>query len=116
MLKNHEKFHSANGKRTILVADDEQINRAILGAILENDFEVLYAENGKDYSGKCYISQSACYDDAKDVADMIEAAFPKLCGKVEIHYVGTLIGSHTGPGTVALFFWGDPKFPRRESK
>lgn len=75
-----------------------------------------YAENGKDYSGKCYISQSACYDDAKDVADMIEAAFPKLCGKVEIHYVGTLIGSHTGPGTVALFFWGDPKFPRRESK
>ncbi|MBQ6233695.1 MAG: EAL domain-containing protein [Clostridia bacterium] len=48
MLKNHEKFHSANGKRTILVADDEQINRAILGAILENDFEVLYAENGKE--------------------------------------------------------------------
>ena len=40
MLKNHEKFHSANGKRTILVADDEQINRAILGAILENDFEI----------------------------------------------------------------------------
>ena len=48
MLKNHEKFHSANGKRTILVADDEQINRAILGAILENDFEVLYAEDGKE--------------------------------------------------------------------
>ncbi len=72
-----------------------------------------YAENGKDYSGKCYISQSACYDDAKDVADMVEAAFPKLNGKVEINYVGTLIGSHTGPGTVALFFWADPKFPRK---
>ena len=48
MLKNHDKFHSANGKRMILVADDEQINRAILGAILENDFEVLYAENGRE--------------------------------------------------------------------
>jgi DegV family protein with EDD domain len=72
-----------------------------------------YAENGRDYSGKCYISQSACYDDAKDVADMVEAAFPKLNGKVEINYVGTLIGSHTGPGTVALFFWADPKFPRK---
>ena len=29
-----------------------------------------------------------------------------------INYVGTTIGSHTGPGTVALFFWGrDRKLP-----
>ena len=59
-----------------------------------------------DYSGKCYISQSACYDDARAVADLIEAKFPKLNGKVEINHIGTTIGSHTGPGTVALFFWG----------
>lgn len=64
------------------------------------------AENGLDYSGKCYISQSACYDDARAVADLIEAKFPKLNGKVEINHIGTTIGSHTGPGTVALFFWG----------
>ena len=55
---------------------------------------------------KCYISQSACYEDARQVADMIEARFPKLNGKVEINSVGTTIGAHTGPGTVALFFWG----------
>ena len=60
----------------------------------------------RDYAGKCYISQSACYDDARAVADLIEARFPKLDGKVEINSVGTTIGSHTGPGTVALFFWG----------
>ena len=64
------------------------------------------AEDGLDYSGKCYISQSACYDDARAVADLIEAKFPKLNGKVEINHIGTTIGSHTGPGTVALFFWG----------
>ncbi len=64
------------------------------------------ADDGLNYSGKCYISQSECYDDAKTVADMIEERFPKLNGKVEINYVGTTIGSHTGPGTVALFFWG----------
>ena len=40
------------------------------------------------------------------VADLIEAKFPKLNGKVEINHIGTTIGSHTGPGTVALFFWG----------
>ena len=64
------------------------------------------AQGGLDYSGKCYISQSACVPDAQAVAALVEQRFPKLNGKVEINYVGTTIGSHTGPGTVALFFWG----------
>ena len=45
-------------------------------------------------------------EDAKAVADLIEQRFPNLDGKVEIFNIGTVIGSHTGPGTVALFFWG----------
>lgn len=68
-----------------------------------------HAQNGLDYSGKCTISNSACYEDARAVADLVEARFPKLNGKVEINSVGTTIGSHTGPGTVALFFWGDER-------
>ena len=64
------------------------------------------AEGGLDYSGKCYISMSACMDDAKEVARQIEERFPKLDGKVVINDIGTTIGSHTGPGTVAVFFWG----------
>ena len=48
MLKSHEKFHSANGRRLILVADDEMINREILGEILKNDYEVLFASDGKE--------------------------------------------------------------------
>ena len=64
------------------------------------------AQDGNDHSGKCYISHSACLEDAKAVAEKIESRFPKLNGKVEINDVGTTIGSHTGPGTVALFFWG----------
>ncbi|MBQ8510882.1 MAG: DegV family protein [Clostridia bacterium] len=68
-----------------------------------------HADGGLDYSGKCYISNSACYEDARAVADLIEAAFPKLNGKVLINSIGTTIGSHTGPGTVALFYWGDER-------
>ncbi len=64
------------------------------------------AEDGTDYSGKCYICQSACMDDARAVADLVEEKFKKLNGKVEIFNIGTTIGSHTGPGTIALFFWG----------
>lgn len=64
------------------------------------------AENGTDYSGKCFISNSACYEDAKAVADLIKNRFPNLNDEILINSVGTTIGSHTGPGTVALFFWG----------
>ena len=64
------------------------------------------ADDGLDYSGKCYISHSACLEDAKEVARKIEERFKKLDGKVEINNIGATIGSHTGPGTVALFFWG----------
>ena len=67
------------------------------------------AENGTDYDGECYISNSDCYEDAKAVADMIEAKFPKLKGRVKIYSIGTTIVSHTGPGTVALFFWGSKR-------
>lgn len=68
-----------------------------------------HAKNGLKYSGKCFISQSACYDDAKAVADLVEETFPNLDGKVRINSIGTTIGSHTGPGTVALFFIGDKR-------
>lgn len=66
-----------------------------------------HADDLTNYNGKCYISNSDCIDDARAVADLIEASFPNLNGKVLINSIGTTIGSHTGPGTVALFFWGD---------
>ncbi len=79
--------------------------------VIQTIFEKMkeHAQDGADYSGKCYISQSACYEDARAVADLIEEYFPKLNGKVVINNIGTTIGSHTGPGTVALFFWGDER-------
>ena len=63
-------------------------------------------KDGADYSDKVYISNSACYEDAKAVADLIEAAFPKMNGKVEINDIGTTIGSHTGPGNSCIVFLG----------
>lgn len=68
-----------------------------------------YARDGLDYDGKCFISMSNCMADARAVADLVEARFPKLNGKVVINWIGTTIGSHTGPGTVALFFWGEKR-------
>ncbi len=68
-----------------------------------------HAAGGTSYSGKCFISNSACYEDARAVADLVEERFPHLDGKVLINSIGTVIGAHTGPGTVALFFFGDER-------
>ncbi len=64
------------------------------------------ADKGKEYDGKCFISNAGCEEDAKKVAELVEATFPHLNGKVQISSIGAIIGSHTGPGTVALFFKG----------
>lgn len=68
-----------------------------------------HAQGGLAYNGKCYICHSACLEDAQAVARLVEERFPNLNGKVLINSIGTTIGSHTGPGTVALFFWGDER-------
>jgi len=53
MSKDRERIYSSEGKRLVLVVDDEEINREILGTILESDFEVLYASDGEEALRQC---------------------------------------------------------------
>ncbi|MDD3428496.1 MAG: DegV family protein [Oscillospiraceae bacterium] len=54
-----------------------------------------------------FISHGDCMEDAQYVAHQVKA---KMNVKdVYIHYVGPVIGSHSGPGTVALFFLGSQR-------
>ncbi|MBQ8738203.1 MAG: DegV family protein [Clostridia bacterium] len=64
------------------------------------------AENGLKYDDRCYICNSDSYEDALTVKNMVEERFANLKDKVEIYNIGPTIGSHSGPGTVALFFMG----------
>jgi len=87
--------------------------KAVINMIV--DKMAAHADKGLNYDGKVYISMSACEEDARAVADLVEKRFKKMKGKVEINNVGTTIGSHTGPGTVALFFFGDSRSSDPES-
>ena len=87
--------HKLRGKKKVVEAMVEKM--------------VKHAKDGTNYSGKCYMCSSACLEDARMVSDLVEAKFPRLNGKVQHYSIGTTIGSHTGPGTVALFFWGDER-------
>ena len=48
MPNDREEFRPAGGIRRILVAEDEMINRELLGLVLEEHYEIVYAENGRD--------------------------------------------------------------------
>lgn len=96
-----------DNKGKLIPRSKVRTKKKVIERIVEKMAE--HALSGANYNGKCYISHSGCYDDACDVAKLIEEKFKRLAGKVEINYVGTTIGSHTGPGTVALFFWGDER-------
>lgn len=62
-------------------------------------------DDGLDYSGPVYMQQSACLEDANELANMIKQTFVNV-KEVNIFPVGSVVGSHTGPGTVALYFMG----------
>jgi DegV family protein with EDD domain len=55
----------------------------------------------------CFISHGDCIDDAEYVADLLKDKYGVK--EVIISYVGAVIGSHAGPGTVALFFLGNQR-------
>ena len=54
-----------------------------------------------------FISHGDCEDDAKYLADMVREKYnPK---RIEMGHVGAVIGAHSGPGTLALFFLGNER-------
>ena len=59
----------------------------------------------KDKNDVIFISHGDCLEDALTLKEMIKErlGFQNFL----INYVGTTIGSHSGPGTLALFYMGD---------
>ena len=69
-----------------------------------------HAEGGEAYSGKCFICHSNCLEDAEITKAAVAARFPNI-PEIRICEIGTIIASHCGPGTVAVFFLGDERLP-----
>lgn len=65
-------------------------------------------ENYTNVYDTVMISHGDCLNDAQYIADKIKKQF-KSVKEVIIGNVGPVIGSHTGPGVVALFFFGEQR-------
>lgn len=64
---------------------------------------------GQDYDEKVFISTADNIEVAEKLKSMIEEKFPNIDGGVKIFNIGPTIGSHIGPGTIALFYWGEER-------
>lgn len=87
--------HKVKGKRSAIKGIVEKMKQ--------------FADGGTNYCQNVYISHSNCINDAIAVRTLIEETFPFAKGKISINNIGSTIGCHSGPGTVALFFWGAPR-------
>ena len=68
-----------------------------------------HCDDGKNYSGKCWICHSNNLPDAILTKEMIQERFPNIKSEIKILDIGTIIASHSGPGTIAVFFHGDER-------
>ena len=58
-----------------------------------------------------HISHGDCFEEAQQLADLLKAALPIV--DVQISYVGSVIGAHTGPGVIAVFCKGENRTPKK---
>lgn len=70
-----------------------------------------HARDGEQYTGKCCICHANCLEDAQELKAAIQQRFPNL-KDIPVYDIGTIIASHCGPGTVAVFFLGDQRIPQ----
>ena len=68
-----------------------------------------HAQGGTDYDQRMWVCHSECIDDARMMIAALEARFPKERGRIRLCNIGPVIGSHSGTGTVAVFFMGDER-------
>ncbi len=79
-------------------------------AISETAKTVLqHIQDGKDYRGKLFINHSNCPELAEQLRQALIPDLGEIAGHAPIYEIGSIIASHCGPGTVAVFFFGDDR-------
>lgn len=74
--------------------------KASIDAMIDKMKETALSDQNKTI----FISHGDCIEDANYLADRVREVFG--IQHIEIGYVGPVIGAHSGPGTLALFFLG----------
>ncbi|MBQ8375305.1 MAG: DegV family protein [Clostridia bacterium] len=99
LLKIKPVMH-VNDEGKLVVVGKAMGRKKALATMVEN----LLKNCDEDGIGPFFISHGDCIEDAESVKAMLLARYPKA--EITIGYIGSVIGSHSGAGTVALFCKG----------
>ena len=86
-------LYNVRGRKKSLQALVSNMEKTIGGFENEND--------------DIFISHGDCMDDVLYLEKLIEEKFGKK--NFDVNYVGAVIGAHSGPGTMALFYLGNKR-------
>lgn len=95
-----------DGMGKLVPIERVRTKRKVRERIVERMEELARDRNA--YTGRVLISHSDCMEDARIVQELVYKRFPGV-KEIDIYDIGTTIGCHSGPGTVALFFLGDER-------
>lgn len=85
----------------LIPREKEQGRRKALRCLVEKMETYAYKPEGQ----RIFISHGDDEEDAQKLAGMIRERFPEI-SDILISTIGAVVGAHSGPGTIALFFMG----------
>lgn len=103
MLNIKPVMHVDNAGRLIPMEKVRGRKKALQGIVARMKQTAIDPENQT-----VFISHGDCLDDAQYVANLVKSELG-VKKDILINYVGSVIGAHSGPGTVALFFLGEKR-------
>ncbi len=104
MLSIKPILHVDDNGRLVPTSKEKGRNASLIAII--NEMESSIKDQGKNQT--VMISHGDSIDDANKVADMIKKKFPNI-KDIVINMIGPVIGSHAGPGTIAIFYLGSKR-------
>ncbi len=85
----------------LIPREKEQGRRRALKCLVDKMAANIYKSEGQ----RIFISHGDDVEDAKKLAEMVHERFPEI-SDITINPIGAVVGAHSGPGTIALFFMG----------
>ena len=64
------------------------------------------AIGGLNYDDQVFISHADNIEIVDEFVELLKERFKKIDNQIKISNIGPTIGSHIGPGTIAIFYWG----------
>lgn len=99
MVKIKPIIHMDNEGKLVVIGKERGRKKSITNLV-----DRMEKQMGEYDNSTCMITHGDCEEDALYLKTLLEERFGVK--KVIIHGIGSVIGSHTGPGVLAVFFMG----------